>query len=300
MKLKVLKIALVGSVLCALLTVSAMAANLGAGSVNTSALNLRAEPNTWSQVITVAPMGSGMVINEKLPNGWYKVWYQGYVGYMSSEYINFYSVLNGNFGNGTVKGTSVRLRQGPGYDSTTLTYLDEGTSIPVSGVNGEWYRVEYNGLTAFVHSDYMILTPPGGTPPVQSSPGSSPDSSRIGQQVVDTAKKYLGVPYVWAGTSPSGFDCSGLVYYVYKELGYGINRTAESIYQNGTYVEKSDLQPGDVICFSNNGGGYIGHTGIYIGGGQFVHASSSDGKVIITDLSVNYYTVNYHGARRIA
>ena len=111
---------------------------------------------------------------------------------------------------------------------------------------------------------------------------------------------YLGVPYVWAGTSPSGFDCSGFVYYVYKECGYSINRTAESIYSNGTYVEKSQLQVGDTVHFtSGSNSNYIGHVGIYIGDGQFIHASSGVGRVVISDLSSTYYLNNYYGARRI-
>jgi cell wall-associated NlpC family hydrolase len=92
--------------------------------------------------------------------------------------------------------------------------------------------------------------------------------------------KYLGTGYVWAGTSPNGFDCSGFVYYVYKECGYSINRTAATIYENGVSVEKLDLQVGDVICFSTTYSWGIGHVGIYIGNNEFIHSSSAHGGVV--------------------
>ena len=155
----------------------------------------------------------------------------------------------------------------------------------------------------YVHSDYFALN--GGISDIYSGVSSAPTApsdpeySAAGQTIVDAAKKYMGVPYVWAGTSPSGFDCSGFVYYVYKECGYSINRTAASIYENGVFVEKSDLKVGDAICFASSAN-YIGHVGIYIGGGEFIHASSSGGQVTINRLDENYYTRNYVGARRIA
>lgn len=119
-----------------------------------------------------------------------------------------------------------------------------------------------------------------------------------GQKIVDTAMLYLGTPYVWGGTTERGFDCSGFVQYVYKECGYTINRTAADIYENGTYVEKANLEIGDAICFSSHTES-IGHVGIYIGNGQFIHASSGSGCVIISELSEDYYTARYIGARHI-
>ncbi len=119
-----------------------------------------------------------------------------------------------------------------------------------------------------------------------------------GQKIVDTAMLYLGTPYVWGGTTEKGFDCSGFVQYVYKECGYTINRTAADIYENGTYVDKENLEIGDAICFSSHTES-IGHVGIYIGNGQFIHASSGSGCVIISDLSEDYYTNRYIGSRHI-
>ena len=108
----------------------------------------------------------------------------------------------------------------------------------------------------------------------------------------------MGYGYRWGGSSPStGFDCSGLVYYVYKQFGYTLNRVAQDQASNGVHVEPSAIQPGDILCFYS-GSSYIGHVGIYIGGGRFVHASNSTTGVIISELS-GYYSSRGYEARRI-
>ena len=122
-------------------------------------------------------------------------------------------------------------------------------------------------------------------------------SGGTGQDIVNYAEKFLGVPYVYGGTSPSGFDCSGLVYYCYRHFGYSVNRTAAGLSYNGTSV--SALRPGDVLLFTSVDGSYIGHCGIYIGGNQFIHAPHTGDVVKISNLSDSYYTSHYVGARRI-
>ncbi|MGI5935781.1 MAG: NlpC/P60 family protein [Oscillospiraceae bacterium] len=288
-KSKLLKTALLTAVLAAVLTVSALAANIGGGTVNATALNLRCEPSMDSPIKDVVPQGSAVVIESKVNDGWYAVIFKGVKGYMAAEYINFTEVLDYSFGTGTIKGDDVRMRAAAGFDGTVIGYNSNGTKMSVIGVSGPWYKVTFNGAVGYVHSDYLSLDPLA----------SLSCASSTGQAIVETAHKYLGTPYVWGGSSPGGFDCSGFVQYVYKECGYSINRTAASIYENGTYVEKSILQPGDVVCFSTSSYSGIGHVGIYIGDGQFIHSSSSSGKVIITDLSTPYYVNHYIGARRI-
>jgi len=123
--------------------------------------------------------------------------------------------------------------------------------------------------------------------------------SATGQQIVDYAKQFLGVSYVYGGTSPSGFDCSGLVYYCYRHYGYRVNRTAAALSYNGVAVSSSNLQAGDVVLFTDGSGSYIGHCGIYIGGGYFIHAPHTGDVVRISSLSSEYYKDHYSGARRI-
>ena len=117
-------------------------------------------------------------------------------------------------------------------------------------------------------------------------------------RIIQTAKSLQGIPYVWGGTTTAGFDCSGFTQYVMSQNRISIPRTAALQYEKGTAVSKSKLIPGDFIFFSTYAAG-ASHVGIYIGGGQFVHASSGAGKIIISSLSNTYYTQHYLGAKRM-
>ncbi|MFL0250527.1 C40 family peptidase [Clostridium neuense] len=119
-----------------------------------------------------------------------------------------------------------------------------------------------------------------------------------GQDVVNYAKKFLGVPYVWGGTSSNGFDCSGFVQYVYAHFNVSLPRTSEEQVNLGTPVSKSDLEPGDLVFFNNTYNGVNPtHVGIYVGNGQFIAAGSAG--VSYSDLNSNYWTQHYATARRI-
>jgi cell wall-associated NlpC family hydrolase len=112
--------------------------------------------------------------------------------------------------------------------------------------------------------------------------------------VVGIAMRYLGVPYVWGGSSPSGFDCSGFVMYVYAQVGVSLPHYTGAQWNVGVPVARGDLQPGDLVFFDG-----LGHVGIYIGGGQFVHAPHTGDVVKISNLSDGWYAATYVGARRI-
>jgi peptidoglycan endopeptidase LytE len=118
-----------------------------------------------------------------------------------------------------------------------------------------------------------------------------------GALVVAKAKQYLGTPYRYGGTSPSGFDCSGFTQYIYSQFFVPIYRTAASQHGNGVGVTKANLVPGDLVFFNTCGG--ISHVGIYAGNGQFIHSSSGSGKVIYSSLNDYYYLLRYVGARRV-
>lgn len=300
MNFKLIKTLVISAAACTVLTISASATSMGGGVVNASALNLRSEPNTVSSVVTVAPRGAAVVLADKLEDDWYRVWYNGRTGYMSGEYLTITESIDASFGTATIGADQVRFREAPDASGKIISNLDADTEVKLNGVSGKWFKVSVDGQDGYVSSDYINLSTfvPSSAPVSVMEQGSDANVS-AGQKIVNTALQYLGTPYVWAGTSPKGFDCSGLVYYVFKECGYSTNRTAASLYSNGSYVEKSDLQPGDIICFTNSGGSYIGHVGIYIGDGEFVHASSGKGEVVTTELSTAYYTNHYYGARRI-
>ena len=120
--------------------------------------------------------------------------------------------------------------------------------------------------------------------------------SGSGQSIVDTAMQYLGVPYVWGGTSPSGFDCSGLVQYVCRQNGISIARVAADQRNCGTYVSRENLQPGDLVFF---GKGSIHHVGIYVGNGNMIHAPQTGDVVKISSINSDYRISTYAGAVRV-
>ncbi len=135
---------------------------------------------------------------------------------------------------------------------------------------------------------------PASTPKATATSTTSGTASKI----IATAKNYLGVPYVWGGSSPSGFDCSGFIHYVYNKHGISLPRVSADQYKAGTSVSKSNLRPGDLIFFETYKPG-PSHVGIYLGNNQFIHASSGAKKVMISDLTSSYYTSHYIGARRV-
>jgi len=117
------------------------------------------------------------------------------------------------------------------------------------------------------------------------------------QAVTSTALRYIGAPYLWAGTGIGGFDCSGLIYRVFQKLHRDVPRTADAQYFAGSPVSRDALQPGDLVFFSTYTAG-VSHVGIYIGNDRFVHASPRFG-VSIARLSNCYFVNRYVGARRI-
>ena len=119
----------------------------------------------------------------------------------------------------------------------------------------------------------------------------NPPASTLGGQAVAIAERYLGVPYVWGGASPSGFDCSGLTMYVYSQLGVSLPHNAAAQYLSLPHVSESDLQPGDLVFFDG-----LNHVGIYIGGGSIIHAPHTGTVVQISSLSGGG---SYYGAARV-
>ncbi len=138
---------------------------------------------------------------------------------------------------------------------------------------------------------YAVDAETTSAPASESIPAAPP--SRHGG-VVGIAMQFLGVPYKWGGESPSGFDCSGLVVYVYRQIGISLPHYTGSLWGQGVPVSRSDLQPGDLVFFNG-----LGHMGIYAGGGSFIHAPHTGDVVKISSLGDDWYARTYMGARRI-
>jgi cell wall-associated NlpC family hydrolase len=123
----------------------------------------------------------------------------------------------------------------------------------------------------------------------------------IKKKIVADSFDYLRTPYVWGGTNPGvGFDCSGFIYYMFSTHGVSMNRTSSAeLFQMGTTVSRSKLQPGDLVFFSINTPGVVDHVGIYVGGGQFISATRSAGIAVQTLDNNSYWTPRYLGAKRV-
>ena len=132
------------------------------------------------------------------------------------------------------------------------------------------------------------------TAPAEHAPSVLPEAPPAKHGgVVGIAMQYLGIPYVYGGSPPAGFDCSGFVMYVYAQVGVSLPHNAAAQYGYGTPVDRSQLQPGDLVFFNG-----LGHNGIYIGGGQFIHSPHTGDVVKISSLS-GWYDSTWVGARRL-
>ena len=286
--------------LCAALTVllaataQASAADqiaVGVGCTTGSSLRLRAEASTDSAIVTQLDKSVAVAILGK-QDGWYYVSYDGNNGYLSADYV--IEDQDGVFtADGRVTGDGVNVRAEASADAESLATVNTGSAVTVNGFADGWYAVTCQyGTTGYIRSDFVDLT----------------SASAVGSTsgVVSIAKQYLGTRYSYGGASPSGFDCSGFTMYCFQQMGVSLPHSATSQWQSGAgqkITSTSGLQSGDLVFFcdpSRSKGKACSHAGIYIGGGQFIHSSSSkSGGVIISDLTSGYYNTYFVGGMRI-
>ena len=189
--------------------------------------------------------------------------------------------------------TAVNARDRWTAKSASYGVLDIYTAVTVTGkCSNGWYRVQYKGHVAYIKGDYLS-TESGG-----QSIGGGSSGSGTATDIANFAMSFVGYSYVWGGMSPStGFDCSGLMYYVLTQYGYSMKRVANDQMTQGTAISRDNLQVGDLVFFGY--GSYANHVGMYIGNGNFVHASTPSTGVRVNSLNETYYNTRYIGARRI-
>ena len=291
----------------------------GTGTVSAGSLRLRSEASTKSETLDIFSKGTQVTVLEEATDGWYKVTAGDLTGFMSAEYLDVTPLAEETtapedekaaaedvevyieeeleaeteqtLARVTTSVLNVRSGAGTGYDRLGKVYSGDVVTV-LSQADG-WLEVEFESLHGYVSAEYLNILDPNA--PAQTS--------SLGAELAERAKQYLGVRYKYGGASPSGFDCSGLIYYICKAMGYSIPRTATPQWEAGyTKVDKADLQPGDLVFFTKtyHSSKYITHVGIYVGGGKFIHASSpTSGGVIYSSLSEKFYSTRYVGARRI-
>ncbi len=252
-------------------------------------VNLRREPSLSSEVVAVLKEGENLVMKGELKDWlWVVSAKTGYEGWVSKQYAKITPPMLPKY---KVIGDKVNFRKTPRVDAEVIGQLELGEEVTVLGRERKWSLVIDDGVYGWVYNEYLI--------PEEEYRFAAGRS--IGDKLVKRGLDLRGIPYRWGGSSPKGFDCSGLVYYILR-TEFGLTnlprRASEQYYKMGTAVDKEDLRPGDLVFFSTYKPG-PSHVGVYIGDGNFIHASSGGGKVIISSLSQPYYKKRFIGARRI-
>ena len=279
------------------LSATASFANSNEGTVTADALNVRSGPSTSYSITTKLYKGDKVEILET-SNGWHKIKASnGKIGWVSGDYIKVSSGSTSQPSTSTTKATvtatSLNVRSGAGTSYSVITKLPKGTVVDVleSASNG-WKKIKTsNGTIGWVSGSYLA----NGV--VEQT--STPSTNKV-QAVIDLTHKQLGKPYVWGAEGPNSFDCSGLIYYVYKNAaGITLPRTSSAQYSAGVAVSRSNLKAGDLIFSSTDGTGNITHVAIYVGDGQMIHAPRNGKNVEKVSINNSYWNKAYVGARRV-
>lgn len=267
--------------------------------------NLRESPGMDSQVLMVLEKDTELYIHAR-DEDYYLVEAHGTLGWILGKYVD---TMYKTIGLAIVKGDTVNIRVFPDLGAAVAEIAEDNQIYVTYGSYNGWYRLMLkDGSDAWIKDDFVEFAP--YLSPVQSDypalnvlePPSGWEGMKLIQQLlINTAKKYMGVPYVWGGESPKGMDCSGFTLYVYKDFGVRMSHFAATQATYGKYVPYGSLRAGDLVFFAGSGSGAITHVGIYIGNNEFIHASSSKtyGKYVRISELTGYYMNTYKTARRI-
>ncbi|WP_053957533.1 SH3 domain-containing C40 family peptidase [Inediibacterium massiliense] len=256
----------------------------GIGTVTGTSVNVRQQPSTDAQKIISLKNGDNVqIMNDK--GDWYQISFDNKEGWIHKDYVKAKMQITGN---------GVNLRVAPSTDCEVSGTLSGGTLVEVKSTEQDWYAVQTeDGQIGWVYSKYVGE--------VKNEPVVSRGSHNVQvDKLLQTAMSLRGKPYSYGSNGPNAFDCSGFTSYVYRQNGIKIDRDSRSQATNGVKVSKEELQRGDLVFFDTSDNGSINHVGIYIGNGNFIHASSGKaGSVTISGLDDSFYRHRYITARRI-
>lgn len=256
--------------------------------VTADVLNIRSGPGTGYDRVGTMKKGTEVTILETA-NGWYKVTDGKITGYGSADYIS----TEGLAQQGIVLAGPLNVRSGPGTGYGRVGSLKLGATVDILSYSNGWYQISTGSLTGYVSGQYI-------------SPLEELTSSPVGAAAAAMAASLVGCRYVYGAEGPNTFDCSGLSYYIFGQLGYKLSRGSSGQYtNNGKFVTKGDLQPGDLVFFFDprfdSSGGTLPttHMGIYVGNGQFIHAATTSRRVEYENLDGSYLSKYIVGYKRI-
>lgn len=258
------------------------------GKVNSDAVNLRTGNSIEYRILNQVFSGDRFKVMDE-SDGWYKVIYEDTTAWIKSDFLD---VSNEVIDLGVINDDNVNFRNDSSTEASVIGTLNKGDRISVLDVYSNWYKIRSGESVGYVYADFVSIRNS------EVSRGVSSNND-LRSNIAAYSKRFLGVDYVYGGNSPDpGFDCSGFAKYIMAQYGINLQRVAADQALQGRYVSMADLRPGDLVFFDTDGGSnYINHVGIYIGGGQFIHAAVTN--VVITNLSDSFYQNSYMTARNI-
>lgn len=308
----------------------------GKAVVSEGALNIRCGAGTNFAVINQADNGDTLVVVAR-EGDWLKVLFgRNYEsGYVIADSVSIDGMISRDEiaqkkservaanaqskGKISISSGAVNVRATASEEAEVITQLSNKTNVLIMSSSNGWTKIAYgdSNTIGYVKSSYVIdsnavrsasLSSRSSSTATRSTSSSSETKKAVdsapatgstkGQALVNEAAKYIGTKYVYGGSSPSGFDCSGLVQYVCRKQGISVGRSSRDQFRNGVAVSKSELKPGDLVFFGN--GSRVSHVGIYAGNGQMIHSPQTGKTVCYTSINSTSRQRSYMGARRVA